>query len=102
MKGWIFKSSRLFNSSIASFTRLRKYQRTPGAKTRSTIAIEAKIAELEAKNEVIQELRSDADKEAEVAAAFRKLDAATGVDDQLAALKAKLAATKSLSSGESS
>lgn len=64
-------------------------------------AIEDKIAAVEAMNEVHAETAGAAMEEARIDAEFRKLDAASELDDELAALKAKLGGDKALKEGES-
>lgn len=65
-------------------------------------AIETKIAELEASNEVASEMRGDRVADAEIEARLRALDTGGGsaVDDELEALKAKLAAKGALTDGK--
>jgi phage shock protein A len=62
-------------------------------------AIEDKIAQLEARNEVAAELQSERMQDAAVAAQFAVLDSKPGLDDELARLKAKLAGAPALSAG---
>ncbi len=62
--------------------------------------IEAKIASLEAMNEVAAELDGGRIKEANLEAQFAKMGTASDVDDELAALKAKMAGKKALSAGD--
>ncbi|PRQ02890.1 hypothetical protein ENSA5_19800 [Enhygromyxa salina] len=73
------------------------------AQTSRIDAIEDKIAGLEAFNEVHAETAGAAAEEARIDAELRKLEGSSELDDELAALKAKLAAgeQKALDSGES-
>ena len=72
-----------------------------GAGTSTQIeAIEDKIAEIEAMNEVSRELSADKRADADVERRFRELDTGSAVDGELAALKAKVQAKKALTSGE--
>jgi phage shock protein A len=64
-------------------------------------AIEDKIAAVEAMNEAHAETAGAAREEARIDAEFRKLDASSELDDELAALKAKLGGNKALKEGES-
>jgi phage shock protein A len=57
-------------------------------------AIEDKIAQLEARNEVAAEFQAERNESAAVAAQFAALDSKGGLDDELARLKAKLAGAK--------
>ncbi len=63
-------------------------------------AIEDKIAQIEAMNEVAAESQAEAMHEADFDAKLAKLDTNTEVDDALAVLKAKMQA-KSLGEGKS-
>lgn len=62
--------------------------------------IEDKISELEAMNEVHAELSNDRVKETKLEAQFAKLDAASEVDDELEALKAKMRGSRALTDGK--
>jgi phage shock protein A len=63
-------------------------------------AIEDKVAEIEAMNEVSRELSTDAKETAALEARFRALDAGSEVDDELEALKAKVGGSRALTSGD--
>lgn len=63
-------------------------------------AIEDKIAAIEAMNEVHGEMQGSALDEMRIDAELRKLDQGSELDDELAALKAKLAGQRALKEGE--
>ncbi len=63
-------------------------------------AIEDKIATIEAMNEVHAEISGSSLDEMRIDAELRKLDAGSELDDELAALKAKLAGQRALKEGE--
>lgn len=63
-------------------------------------AIESKINELEALNEVSAEMADERVKEVSLEAKFAKLDAASEVDDELEALKAKMRGSRALTDGK--
>ena len=71
------------------------------AQTSRIDAIEEKILAIEAMNEVAAETRGSAMEDMKLEAELRKLDAARGLDDELAALKAKMRADqKALGEGK--
>ncbi len=63
-------------------------------------AIEDKVAEIEAMNEVSRELTTDAKENAALEARFRALDAGSEVDAELEALKAKVGGKRALTAGD--
>lgn len=63
-------------------------------------AIEDKVAEIEAMNEVSRELSTDAKENAALEARFRALDAGSEVDEEFEALKAKVNAQRALTTGD--
>lgn len=62
--------------------------------------IEAKIDAMEAMHEAHAELSADKEREAQVAQQFEELEQQSEVEDELAALKAKLAGQKALEEGK--
>jgi len=71
-----------------------------GGATSRISAIEDKISEIEAMNEVHAELADDRVKENRLEAQFAKLDSSTEVDDELEALKAKMRGSRALTEGK--